>query len=163
MPLAKPHPEEMARLGTCSERFRPMAFALYEEINRRCIGEDCSPLVVFGARSAQEQLTIWMEGRRLIANGADIWNPKSWAITNQAAVRTWKFPGFSPHQTGDACDIALVVGPLASRHWLADSDPRWKTINQQAAIAVGATWGGSFKGFFDAAHFQHPAWVEPKR
>lgn len=163
MPRTIMHRDELERLESCSERFRPIAFALYEEINRRCIGETCVPLVVFGARSAQEQLTIWMEGRRLIANTADIWAKASWAVVNQAAVRTWKFPGLSAHQTGDAVDIALIDGAGAGRHWIADNDPRWRTINQEAAIAVGATWGGSFRGFFDAAHFQHPEWVEPKR
>lgn len=152
------HRDELERLESCSERFRPMAMALYESINNRCISENCVPLVVCGARSASEQLSIWMEGRRLIANGAEIMNPASWAVSDRAKVKTWKFPGHSAHQSGDAVDIALIDG-----HWIGDGDPRWRLINQQAAIAVGAVWGGSFKGLFDAAHFQHPEWVEPKR
>lgn len=156
------HPSEKSRLDSCSQRFAPMAWAAYNAINRACASTTCVPLVVYGLRSRQEQLTIWMDGRELIANGADIWKASSWRVVDPKQIKTRAFPGMSAHNSGDAVDIALIEGEGIHRHWLPGDDPRWRTIIQATCRNLGLRWGGEFKGLYDAAHIEHPEWAPPK-
>ncbi len=122
MPSVQIHPKERERIDSCSERFRPLAWQLYREINDMCATENCSPLVVYGFRSASEQLAIWSHGRELIGPGLDIMHASSWRLTADPSdkILTRAFPGQSAHNTGDAVDIALVEGIGATRHWIMD-------------------------------------------
>lgn len=163
MPSVQIHPKERERLDSCSERFRPLAWRLYREINAMCATENCAPLVVYGFRSASEQLAIWAHGRELVGPGVDIMHSSSWRLTSDPTdkILTRAFPGQSAHNTGDAVDIALVEGVGATRHWIIDpgvTGDRWHRIVGAAAKRLGLKWGGEFS-FFDGAHVQHPEWT----
>lgn len=163
MPSISLHRVEIQRLDSCSDRFRPLAHAAWTAINEACATSSCSPLVVYGTRSAQKQLEIWMEGRTLIANAADLWSPASWRVSEPDKIKTRAFPGQSAHQSGDAVDIALIEGEGIRRHWLDGNDHRWRTIIHAVAKKLGLVWGGEFRGLYDAAHLQHPDWVPTPR
>lgn len=163
MPSVTPHAKERERLNSCSERFKPLAWQLYREINDLCATENCSALVVCGLRTADEQLQIWAQGRELIGPGYDKWLESSWRETKDPydKVFTRAFPGKSAHNTGDAIDIALVEGVGSARHWIMDPGvpgDRWYRIVGSAAKRLGLKWGGEFS-FFDGAHVQHPEWT----
>jgi hypothetical protein len=163
MPMTVLHPKERERLDSCSERFRPLAWRLYNEVNAMCSTENCAPLVVYGFRSAAEQLQIWAQGRELIGPGLDTMLESSWRETKDTndKIVTRAFPGRSAHNTGDAVDIALVEGVGATRHWISDPGvpgDRWYRIVGAAAKRLGLRWGGDFS-FFDGAHVQHPEWT----
>ncbi len=166
MPSAKPHRDEIERLNSCSERFKPLAWQLYELVNKACALELCEPCVWFGYRSAQVQLEIWSRDRVLKYPTADLWDPRSWDLKDPSKKpATYAFPGESAHNYGDAVDIALIEGEGAKRHWIADKGTpgdRWHRIIGAAADKLGLAWGGRFPTF-DGAHVQHPAWRLSKK
>ena len=143
MPSVQIHPKERERLDSCSERFRPLAWKLYREINAMCATENCAPLVVYGFRSASEQLAIWAHGRELIGPGVDIMHSSSWRLTADPTdkILTRAFPGQSAHNSGDAVDIAdkiaSAVGQgLYGQYLGAAQEEFGTTVNQSLLNAV---------------------------
>jgi peptidoglycan L-alanyl-D-glutamate endopeptidase CwlK len=68
-------------------------------------------------------------------------------LVEQGKSKTLK----SKHITGDAVDIVFLVNGQPS--W--DSSCDWARLGRVGKLE-GLRWGGDFKGFYDAVHFELP-------
>ena len=146
---------EMHRLISLSERFRPLACAVAFRVDDACRKQDCEVLIVYGRRTHVEQLELYRRGRAVVDPRKSELNAANWKRVGDVVTKA--LPGESPHNFGEAMDIALI-GP--DKRWLADADPRWAIIGR-AAEAEGLVWGGHFQSLpKDCAHVEHPDWRE---
>lgn len=89
-------------------------------------------VVTYGKRTYAEQKKLYDQGR-----------------TKSGNIITYKKPGTSKHEFGDAADIVFWVNGKPS---YAESND-WKLIGRLAA-KVGLKWGGNWKSFKDRPHVE---------
>ena len=89
-------------------------------------------VVVYGRRSYAEQKKLYDQGR-----------------TKPGNIITYKKPGTSKHEFGDAADICFWVNGKPS---YAESND-WNLIGRLAK-QVGLKWGGNWKNFKDRPHVE---------
>ena len=107
-------------------------------------------------RTLDEQLHLWMQGRKLV-NGI-------WGVIEPRLVVTKAKPGESPHNYGAAFDICFV-GPDPYLHAYEvehhKPDPLWQVIGQ-LGTDLGLNWGGPLgdgdRFTWDSPHFENPNW-----
>ena len=131
--LTEVDPRSEKYIATLLPEVRPMARALVQKA--AAVGIRIK--VISGFRTYEEQATLYAQGR-----------------TEPGKVVTNARPGYSNHNFGIAFDIGVFEG----NSYLPES-PKYQALGA-LGIDIGLEWGGSWKAFFDAPHFQlRPAWA----
>lgn len=112
-------------LDTLNPKYKPVFVSFINELTRKGL----KPVINSSKRSKLKQVVIKSK------------NPKAAS------------PGTSKHTSAAAIDLQVwyngkLLGNKSTRaEWLASGAP-------QIAAKYGLTWGGNFKNYFDAVHFQ---------
>jgi len=107
-------------------------------------------------RSHDEQLHLWMQGRRL-ENGV-------WRVVDKKKVVTKAMPGQSPHNYGAAFDVCFQgTDPYLHQFEIENGspDPLWEILGALGE-SLGLSWGGPLgardRFTWDRPHFERPDW-----
>lgn len=142
-------------INTLDEPFRSQAVRLIGMVQH--IIQDMPDIfltVEDGRRSFEAQFEAYKTGRKQDATG-------KWVLDLPKRITTKAAPGFSAHQYNRAIHLVfrnMEVAKGGFHHWLADDDPRWRTIIGDIAEELGLSWGGRISGLYDASHIEDPDW-----
>lgn len=157
--LRSPTEREIGALESLTDYcgFKVKAQHLYDTVNHLCDGRGFHALVVFGARTEQEQIDLYSIGRIQVSK-----NPLPYGLWVLDKVKTKRrpvtraLPDQSAHCYAAAIDLALVDDKLNT--WLSDSHPAWGDIVRDEAVKLGLESGHEWRAFRDSAHVELPDW-----
>lgn len=142
------------RIGTLHPKIRKTVLDAYTHINNKLLGRGVRLRFVWTMRTFEEQAELYAYGRTNLYNDR---GRRLLKVTNAA-------PGQSMHNYGLAWDIVILLdhnkdGVFEDARWDTKSDfdgdgkADWIEVADYFK-SIGAVWGGDWKKFPDAPHFE---------
>lgn len=103
--------------------------------------------VVQGVRTAEQQHTLWLQGR-------DVAHPGPVVTDKDGYVKRSNHQPKLQDGFGHAVDLAFLPDPQTHDPW-SDVWP-WASLGR-AAQGLGLVWGGNWKSLVDRDHFELPS------
>lgn len=120
------------------EDLEPITLALCQAFLDKAAAAGLELRITQTLRTMDQQAKLYAQGRTL-----------------PGPIVTKARPGQSAHNFGMAFDICFA----GKKPYPPEHDPRWSQAGE-IGKSVGLVWGGSWRGFKDRPHFEHPLWKQ---